>query len=388
MTHWAWQFSCPQEPPDESVFETVVTTYGRAIATWLVTNYREDLARVSNGLVEFVLKWTHTPVSLRTVWDISFGQAQLALKSGKLDPSEVAARLALRLTENGHRGSWSVVTRPATIRLGTALVHFAEEIRVHDEDSSTCVNIRTTDGIEINGVRNAQTGLWTTIGGDYLPEIGPNNSIYLLPLSALPLNEDGEQIFENVLPVSALDASMVDTFAAGVDAVAGNAPNYLPWIERVLHGIVVCSVDDPYRVVSGSGEDVPGIIHASHGLGRMDIAEILIHECAHQYFYMLQRVGPVDDGTDATLYWSPPIRKNRPLSRILMAYHALANVRLFYEFIRASGGSVAAYVDLYEHEMNASIASLDIPLRNNPALTALGRGLYEPLASRLAAVSN
>ena len=69
----------------------------------------------------------------------------------------------------------------------------------------------------------------------------------------------------------------------------------------------------------------------------MDIAEVLVHECAHQYFYLLAYVGPYDDGSDERLYWSPPLRRNRPLSRILMAYHALANVRLFYAAVRASG---------------------------------------------------
>jgi HEXXH motif-containing protein len=170
--------------------------------------------------------------------------------------------------------------------------------------------------------------------------------------------------------------------------VADNSPAYLRWVERVLNGILVCHLEESARVVSGSEEDVPGLIHASFPCGRMDTAEVLVHECAHQYFYMLQRVGPVDDGEDRELYWSAVARRRRPLSRILMAYHAIANVRLFYEEIRARGGADVAYVDTHQAQVDETVASLDEPLRDNPTLTHLGRGLYEPLAVRIAALAH
>ena len=81
------------------------------------------------------------------------------------------------------------------------------------------------------------------------------------------------------------------------------------------------------------------------------------------------------------------MRKERPLSRILVAYHALANVRLFYESVRAARIDDGGYVDLYERKLSDTIAQLDAPLRDNPALTRLGRALYEPLARRIAALA-
>ena len=150
---------------------------------------------------------------------------------------------------------------------------------------------------------------------------------------------------------------------------------------------VVCPQRAQYRLISGSWEDVPGFVHMSSPHGGIDIAEVLVHECAHQYFYMLQRLGPMDDASDATLYWSPPIRKNRPLSRVLMAYHALANVQLLYRAVRdnpANGEAVVRYVTVNEPDLQAAIRTLDEPLRHNPALTGFGRGLYEPLAAHMA----
>jgi HEXXH motif-containing protein len=97
-------------------------------------------------------------------------------------------------------------------------------------------------------------------------------------------------------------------------------------------------------------------------------------------------VGPVDDASDTTLYWSPPIRRHRPLSRILMAYHALANVMLLYDGVRRQPQADVEdsfYVRANLPDLRAAVQALDEPLRDNPALTALGRGLYQPLADRL-----
>jgi hypothetical protein len=387
VSDWIREFSCPQGPADERIFDTVVTTHGSAIAALLMTRYREEIDRKSEGLLDFVLKWTETPATLETAWDLAFGSAQLALKSGRLDPCETAVRLALRLTETGHRGSWRGTLPPSTIRIGSTLVQSTEEVQVDCVGAECRIRLGSSNGTQLNATLDTNKSSWLVNGGESLHSVGIWRSIYLLPGYALPDRGPDEELLEKSHAVSSVDAAMIETFAGGIRSVGRDAPGYLPWIERVLRGIVVCPLEDLFRAVSGSGEDAPGIIHASHPLPHMDIAEIVIHECAHQYFYMLQRVGPLDDGTDRELYWSPPIRMKRPLGRILMAYHALANVRLFYECVRAAGGSDIAYVEANEQDLIASIAALSAPLRNNPALTALGRGLYEPLAERLRALS-
>jgi HEXXH motif-containing protein len=117
----------------------------------------------------------------------------------------------------------------------------------------------------------------------------------------------------------------------------------------------------------------------------MDIAEILVHESSHQYFYLLERLGPVDDGADARRYWSPATGSERPLRRILIAYHAFSNVWLFYQACRASNVG-SDYLATNEPKIRRMITELDAPLRDNPALTALGRALHEPLAERIEAI--
>ena len=45
-----------------------------------------------------------------------------------------------------------------------------------------------------------------------------------------------------------------------------------------------------------------------------------------------------------------------------------------------------SWLEANQQEMSASVAALDEALRGNRALTALGRGLYEPLAEQMAAL--
>lgn len=58
----------------------------------------------------------------------------------------------------------------------------------------------------------------------------------------------------------------------------------------------------------------------------IDIAGTLVPESSHQYFYLLEKIGAIDDGSDQQLYYSPATRVDRPISRLPMAFHAFVNV--------------------------------------------------------------
>jgi HEXXH motif-containing protein len=63
-----------------------------------------------------------------------------------------------------------------------------------------------------------------------------------------------------------------------------------------------------------------------------------------------------------------------------MAFHALVNVLRLYEAVARLGGAEAQYVAANAPALRRDIAVLRKPLTGNPALTAFGRSLYEPLA--------
>ena len=168
-----------------------------------------------------------------------------------------------------------------------------------------------------------------------------------------------------------------------LDVFDNFAPDYSLWVLRLLREIVPLeSASDCMR--SGSSVAEPGNCHMSFRNGPVALAEMLVHETTHQYYYLLTRFGPVDDGTDQQRYYSPAKQCGRPIAYILIAYHAFANVLLFSRQCLAAGhkdedGHLRRNVDT----LTGWTETLEEALRTTNALTACGRALWLPLAREL-----
>jgi HEXXH motif-containing protein len=161
------------------------------------------------------------------------------------------------------------------------------------------------------------------------------------------------------------------------------SPDYLSWVDRVLRYVIPLG-GGPRTVNSGSSESQPSVIHGSFGCPVTARAEILIHEATHQYFHLTTRLGPVDDGSDTTEYYSPIKRRGRTIRYILVAYHAFGNVLLFYRTCRMRGYlDEDGYCSESERELAPQLKQLEAALRGTTGLTPLGRALWEPLADRI-----
>lgn len=112
------------------------------------------------------------------------------------------------------------------------------------------------------------------------------------------------------------------------------------------------------------------------------VAEMLVHECAHHYFHLSSRLEPVDDGTDHSLYFSPVKNTGRPIDKILLAYHAFANVLIFYRTCLASDIQDHGYCRRNATELVPQLKQLESALRETTALTETGNSLWLPLAER------
>lgn len=383
MIPWVRQFSLPVEPVQEAVFDTIAAAQGVSLVSWLIDFHHYAISRMSNGLIEYLRNWTKRSVSFDTVWDIAFGRAHLALKEGRLNVADVATRVGIRVAEGCHVGRWTAAVDPTPITAGRLLIQDVIHVDVDVRDGgSAVITLRCSDGRSVL-LKRASDGSWTGDETYHLRSVGYERGFLLLPRNALPNDTGSQAALGECRAVESVDQRMQAVFADGLAMLGERVPEYVPWVTRVVHGVVVCSIEEPFHLVSGSWEDIPGLIHISSPHIAIDIAEILVHEAAHQYFYMLQRVGPLDDGSDTTLYWSPPIRMKRPLSRILMAFHALVNVLQVYAAVRAAGCADAPYIAANEPALREAIEALNRPLLRNPALTDLGRSLYEPLAELL-----
>src|SRR5207244_2765695 len=121
--------------------------------------------------------------------------------------------------------------------------------------------------------------------------------------------------------VAAVDAGFGASLGEVTQLITAGAPDYLPWIERLLR--VVVPTEAPHgQMESGSTRSLPGVVHVAHISYRPALAEMLVHELSHQHYYVASSLGPVDDGSDDNLYYSPVKGSPRPLANILLAYHA------------------------------------------------------------------
>jgi HEXXH motif-containing protein len=171
---------------------------------------------------------------------------------------------------------------------------------------------------------------------------------------------------------------VVRTGIAAAELISGFAGIYLPWVGEVIKDLIPLP-PRPGILHSASGKLAPGIISVTNQDLRCALAEQLVHEATHQHLYLLTRLGPMDDGSDETLYFSPFRNMGRPVFYILFAYHAFANVLLFYRTARANGMSDGEPGITDQDKLKADLLTLEEALETTKALTPLGRALWEPL---------
>ena len=137
--------------------------------------------------------------------------------------------------------------------------------------------------------------------------------------------------------------------------------------------------------MSSSDARAPGVVRLSLAHDAATIGELLVHEATHAYVHLLEHAGPVDDGSDATLYYSPFKRAMRPIRAILLAFHAFANVALFYRaLLRRNAPINRLAVQDTLAELEQHLYAVTTPLRSTSALTDKGAALRDHLLARLA----
>lgn len=379
MTQLSRAFSLPVAASRDPMMDVVIHSYGKATTDLFLERNAKSIREFSLGLYEYLEDWLRdsmTEHGARTMWHVSFGRAARSLQRANSSAVGVAAALGMRLAEMGYAGTWSAKLVGEPVCFGDSLMRDAREVFVNINGVSQVI------GIDGTGQRRE----FPDAGGNATPQLplaAPGVRTRLFPQGALV--EQGAGAMSECRSVAEIGHRERQVFEDTFAFLSATSPGYLKWIERVLNGIVVGDMQPPYRSVSGSWEDVPGHVHVSCPHASVDMAEMLVHECAHQYFYMLERVGPMDDGSDPTLYWSPVIRMKRPLSRVLMAYHAIANVLLYYQEIKAAGVDDGGYVKANEPGVIEDLRVMDAPLRSSSALTDTGRAIYKPLSEAVAA---
>jgi HEXXH motif-containing protein len=373
-------FSCPYEPFDENLLNFLLREHSVCLGRLLVDRHREELENASQGLIHTLEKWLNREFTAERPIDPAFGEARWALTDGnpvKLTAASVA--IALYLGSQGMAAKWNaVVGAPRTLRWGPFTIPGVEGIAVECDGTVADIEVRRNGVSDAIQFRRAQ-GEWRSTAERLSTIDFDGCRLTFLPRTALQMKLP-EQAFSEALDL--IEPRYIDIFKQALTILKRYSPIYLSWVGRVLTHVFLLHPQRGY-VESGSVEDYFGFSHFSAYANPTAIGELLVHEASHQYFNIVRLLGPFDNGSDPTLYYSPAVKRPRPLDRIGVAYHAFANVLIYYRNCVAGGVDDDGWCVQHLERWNEDLRVLEEPLRNNPAMTDVGRALCDPLIEHL-----
>jgi hypothetical protein len=153
------------------------------------------------------------------------------------------------------------------------------------------------------------------------------------------------------------------------------------WVSSVIREII------PLRAKNGGAGSTScfwdcGTIAAtlSSRQNALLLREMLIHEASHQHFFLAKQLGALDDGSDTKAYFSPMVNAARPLEKMLLGYHALVNMLLYYEGTllgpdQGSSAFIASRITYLFEKLNI----MSPILNGSTALTLQGQSMFERL---------
>lgn len=236
------------------------------------------------------------------------------------------------------------------------------------------------DALEITGHDEVQRfhrhdGVWLAEGTESAS----------VPTGATPLRMVGGDWHSFCdVPVEPLapDAQVAEQLVGALALLAEAAPDYRAWVLCLLKEVTPIRRPGKHTLASGSSALRPGGIDIAVPASATETAEMLIHECSHQYLHMVSWFGSLVTEA-ARPHYSPLKGCERPLDRIVLGYHAYGNVMLAYEQLRLHGH--AEGVAGRSRVVSAYLDELVKPLVEEVGLSGLAREIVRPLRTRLAA---
>lgn len=380
------QLACPDVPGNDWTAAAVVVAYSVTVVDLVLDRSNDVILQRTEGLVDLLRGWLASTVDFETSWDLAFGRVAQALESQDVDVIDALSEVALRLMAQGRPGRWKARLHEQR-RLpwaGRWLLPAASEIAVDSDGSSATVELTLQGGERWGATFRRDGERWLTEGAEQMFQVGARRPITLFSSDAVPRDMVQEDDFHSIFEFPAITPAIAQPFAAAFEILGQHTPGYLRWVEGVLRGVLVCRCNES-RTRSSSWKHAPGISLMSWSANPIEIAEMLVHESSHQYYYIASRVGPVVDGHDETLHYSPAVQRNRPLDKILIGYHAFANILLFYRALLRGGLAGDPYCTAMEARFSSEVETLERPLRDSQVLSATGLDLFQPLMEQLRA---
>jgi HEXXH motif-containing protein len=366
----------------------IVREYTAGLTAAFVGRHAAAIDAQSNGLIDFVSDWFCAAEERSAIdppnlgWDYAFGDAFRSMFVTDAEHARIAAlaSIAGHLAAARRPARWNVsLDQPLQLRWGDWLLAPARRIEIISDGNDATVRLEMDGQASVVNLQHRENQ-WTADAGHRMLRARRHGvSIQLLAREALSMR-DYEDLLGQAL--DDIDPRMVDVFADALDLLAEYAPEYLPWVARTVHQLFLLR-PRRHTIESGSVEHYLGLVHLTAHGEPLPVAELLLHEASHQHMNVIAKLVPLDDGSDGKRYWSPAVETERPLSKIIAAFHAFGNVMRFYRRCAENGLPNQEECRRQEALLGRWMDHLVPPLRSNQALTGSGRGLCHPLIAEL-----
>lgn len=308
------------DPTHEKFVDTVLLEYARAATKRLVEG--KDARTVAALEQSGIARWI--PSDPARLWAPELGHMNTLYRRDPINMGSAAAQFVLLKASLGAECDLAFPTAPGdTLYVAGRHLHTDGSVRIISANGR--MRVLSTDGETTLEWRD---GRWLRNGGRDACLYDSKSNVLALggycvdPHLALP--------DDDVVPHSVFEQACGEVFR-GLDTIRLASTNYATWCARVLRQIHL--VGSAQTVTLGrSSVGRPGAVLLSHPAELVQHAESLVHECTHQYFYLMTLLAPIKrDPTDDRLYYSSIVSRRRPIDRVLMAYHAAANMLMFLE---------------------------------------------------------
>lgn len=180
-----------------------------------------------------------------------------------------------------------------------------------------------------------------------------------------------------------LCASLASTLAV-LDEFQSGFPHIFDWAAHATRVIVPLKPRPDGRIRSGSLAEEVGAVYLDLS-SPVSFLESLVHESAHQHFYLCESFLAVVPANEAPSFYSPLKKTLRPLRGVFLAYHALACIAQLYSELLHKRAFDEALLAQTLVSLRSDLEVAAVSMRSGQAhLTEAGLALFEQIECRRA----
>lgn len=364
-------FSCPQHDAEgrRALVREILTSQARELTQGLLRRFGDTIRSRSEGLYEVLEQLVRRDFTLGEALGYPLPQHRGGWSEPDFDPLWPAVRAALHLQALGEPVSFrALLEQPRRLTQG---IHISPPtIRVQARGGAVAVE-------PAEGGNPLMMEAWDTMSA--LPGVGIG--VPIVDAAALPAFPFGNDVGWTEQSNAAVVANLREAFAV----LQEYAPAYLPWVRDTLRYVVPVAPPAPDVRRSYSVKGLHGVVFMSFPASPIKTAETLVHECAHQHYHLAEEWFRLQNGRDERSYYSVYVRKERPIDRVLIAFHAFANVVLLHRDCVARNAPFADVCARIVAENEPHLAEFKTFLEGSNGLTKAGRAMWEPVMARMCA---